>query len=445
MGGAYRAEQRFPWHGARRMASATVFALSDALAALFCVQAVTALAPDRVLAVAPGLLLAVIVQIGFKAVLGLYPGFGLQPETLLQRGARAWGGAAATAVVAGQILHPIGAVAVATLLAVFASVCLAQLLFSHLLRRVMERAGLWGLSVHVRGEPELVDALIDHLNAQRRYGFNVVPKHVAASTALWAGSGQVPAEVLRQLRCQYAEVILVDDQPKLPLSGLRPADHGGAIGLRLTSARSPALRHAAKRAIDLTIAVPATIIAAPVILLAAVAIRLVDPGSAFYAQARDGLGGRTIRVMKLRTMYRDSDRMLAELLKRDPAARAEWEAHFKLRNDPRVLPVVGPLLRASSLDELPQLFNILRGDMSVIGPRPFPEYHLAAMTPEFRRRRSTVVPGLSGLWQISDRSEADVGEQEALDGYYLDNRSFWLDLSILLRTFSAVFGGKGAY
>ena len=107
--------------------------------------------------------------------------------------------------------------------------------------------------------------------------------------------------------------------------------------------------------------------------------------------------------------------------------------------------MIGRLLRASSLDEVPQLVNIIRGDMSVVGPRPFPDYHLAAMPADFRLRRAGVVPGLTGLWQISGRADSDVALQQQLDSYYLDNRSFWFDLSIVLGTFKAVVRGRGAY
>jgi lipopolysaccharide/colanic/teichoic acid biosynthesis glycosyltransferase len=144
-------------------------------------------------------------------------------------------------------------------------------------------------------------------------------------------------------------------------------------------------------------------------------------------------------------MYRDADRRLEALLASDEAARAEWSTHFKLRNDPRVLPWPSSLIRSTSLDELPQIINVIAGDMRLVGPRPFPTYHLEAMSPAFRAARNSVKPGLTGFWQISERSEAELARAEELDGFYIENRSFWFDAEILLSTPQAVIRGGGAY
>lgn len=199
-----------------------------------------------------------------------------------------------------------------------------------------------------------------------------------------------------------------------------------------------------KRAIDLALLVPGALLALPVLIVAALAVMIVSPGNPFYGQTRVGLYGRRFRVWKLRTMRRDAESRLEEHLATNERARAEWQTHFKLTRDPRILPGVGPLLRRTSLDELPQLWNILRGQMSFVGPRPFPPYHLEAFDEGFRALRARVVPGLTGLWQISARADGDLAVQKALDGRYVRQWSPMLDFRITLRTPWSVLIGKGA-
>jgi lipopolysaccharide/colanic/teichoic acid biosynthesis glycosyltransferase len=174
-------------------------------------------------------------------------------------------------------------------------------------------------------------------------------------------------------------------------------------------------------------------------------IKAVSRGPVLYCQAREGEGGRPISVWKLRTMRADAEAVLSGHLLQSPEAREEWRRYFKLRNDPRVLRGIGRLLRRTSLDELPQLWNVLRGEMSLVGPRPFPQYHLDQFPPDFRRLRTKVTPGLTGLWQVSARGKGDLATQEALDTYYIRNWSPWLDLLILARTVRAVILSEGAY
>jgi lipopolysaccharide/colanic/teichoic acid biosynthesis glycosyltransferase len=182
----------------------------------------------------------------------------------------------------------------------------------------------------------------------------------------------------------------------------------------------------------------------PVFGLCALLIFLADRHSPIYSQERVGLRGQPIRVMKFRTMVVDAESRLQKYIETNPAAKLEWETKFKLTHDPRITGI-GALLRRTSLDEIPQLINVLLGQMSLVGPRPLPTYHLQAMALEYQDVRARVLPGLSGLWQVSGRSETDVQGMAELDDQYVRNWSVWLDIVILVRTVGAVIVGRGAY
>jgi undecaprenyl-phosphate galactose phosphotransferase len=180
----------------------------------------------------------------------------------------------------------------------------------------------------------------------------------------------------------------------------------------------------------------------PVLALVAWLIWKRDGAPIFFGHYRVGRDGELFRCLKFRSMYRDADRMLKELLETDPQARAEWERDQKLANDPRITPV-GHFLRKTSLDELPQLFNVLRGEMSLVGPRPITNGELARYGAA-RWHYLSVQPGMTGLWQVSGRNNTTYDERVALDRRYVEARSIRLDLSILFRTIKVVVARDGA-
>lgn len=239
-------------------------------------------------------------------------------------------------------------------------------------------------------------------------------------------------------------LLLVEDVHDFQSLWLRTRTLGGAIGIEIR--RDLWLRHnqLLKRVIDIFVAIPLALLVSPLIAVFALAIKLIDSGPAFYVQERIGRNGTRLRVIKLRTMYADAERRLEDHLSRDPQARAEWQRFFKLSRDPRVLPIIGHLMRRTSIDELPQLWNVIRGDMSLVGPRPFPAYHMSSFDDEFRAIRVSVQPGITGMWQVSSRSNGDLQVQRAQDLFYIRNWSIWLDIYILLQTVPAVLTARGA-
>jgi exopolysaccharide production protein ExoY len=199
----------------------------------------------------------------------------------------------------------------------------------------------------------------------------------------------------------------------------------------------------AKRFIDICIALSTLIVLAPLIALVAAVVRLSLGSPVFYAQTRIGFRGRPFLCYKFRTMQADSERLLFRHLQHDQAAAREWRETQKLRNDPRVTPL-GHLLRKSSIDELPQLFNVLRGEMSCVGPRPVPAEELERYAMSARKYKAAR-PGLTGLWQINGRNRLSYQERIALDRFYVWKWSLVLDLVILLRTIPAVMRVDDTY
>jgi lipopolysaccharide/colanic/teichoic acid biosynthesis glycosyltransferase len=198
-----------------------------------------------------------------------------------------------------------------------------------------------------------------------------------------------------------------------------------------------------KRLFDVVFSLSVLVFFAPLYLCIALAIAATSPGPIFFIQNRVGRGGRLFRCIKFRTMVVNADRMLEELLNSDPACRAEFESSFKLKTDPRITPI-GRWLRVTSLDEFPQFWNVLVGDMSVVGPRPLvqpelPKYGTAV--PQVLRVR----PGITGMWQVSGRNDIPYPLRVKIDVNYARNHTFAMDLGIILRTIGVVLFPRGAY
>ncbi|MFB3827811.1 MAG: sugar transferase [Bryobacteraceae bacterium] len=198
-----------------------------------------------------------------------------------------------------------------------------------------------------------------------------------------------------------------------------------------------------KRVLDVVCALVLGVAAIPLIVLIAGAILLTSGRPVFYGHMRVGRGRRPIRIWKFRTMVVNADQMLAGYLSRNPERAREWQTTHKLKNDPRVT-WVGRLLRRTSLDELPQIWHVLRGEMSMVGPRPIVEAEVPKYGPTFLLY-TNVKPGLTGLWQVSGRSDTSYRRRAELDSEYIREWTLGTDLRLLVRTVRAVVVGKGAY
>jgi Undecaprenyl-phosphate galactose phosphotransferase WbaP len=343
-------------------------------------------------------------------------------------------------------------------------------LFRTLMKRQLVQRDHWGIPVAIYGTRETACLMIRTLRNDPGLGFN--PYAVfddesdvgsllegvpiiggmedvtrAAPVAIVAVPNLTRHDTIRMLEgslAAYRSVILIPDLFEAPSLWVRPRDLQGVLGLEITHNLLDPIPRFIKRFSEYSLTVLLFPLWGGIVGLLALLIWAHDRSNPFYVQSRVGMKKSRFKAYKLRTMVPHADQVLEAALKTDPDLRREWDEKCKLRNDPRITPV-GRFIRATSLDELPQLVNVLRGEMSWIGPRPLPLYHHEQLPEQVRDLRERVLPGITGLWQVSGRSEVGTTGMEKWDPYYVRNWSIWLDIVILVRTFRAVFTARGAY
>ncbi len=250
--------------------------------------------------------------------------------------------------------------------------------------------------------------------------------------------------LLDQLTMSSKNVIIVPPLMGIPLSGteLMGLSHQDSIMLRLDNNLKKRTSRLIKRSFDVTVSSALIVALSPLLLFLFVKLKH-EGGTAVFAHPRIGRDGRQFRCLKFRSMVVNASDVLAELLASDEEARAEWQRDFKLRKDPRITPL-GHFLRKSNLDELPQLFNVLKGDMSLVGPRPIVHEEIDRYGDKYAYYKATR-PGMTGLWQTSGRNDLSYAERVNLDVRYVRNWSLWQDIVALLRTFPLFIKRNGAY
>jgi Undecaprenyl-phosphate galactose phosphotransferase WbaP len=248
--------------------------------------------------------------------------------------------------------------------------------------------------------------------------------------------------IRRHAQC-FPHLLVIPDLLGTANLGVQPRNLGGLLGLEITQHLAQRFPQLLKRCVDVVLAPIGLIIVSPLFLFLYIAVRLESAGPVFYSQDRIGREGNAFKVWKIRSMYCDGEQRLHRACRVNPALAAEWKQDQKLREDPRVTPI-GRRLRQLSLDELPQLWNVLRGDMSLVGPRPIVRAEVHRYEDRFASY-ALVRPGITGLWQVSGRNNTSYRERVAFDEYYVRNWSVWLDLYILARTIRTVLTCEGAY
>jgi Undecaprenyl-phosphate galactose phosphotransferase WbaP len=256
-------------------------------------------------------------------------------------------------------------------------------------------------------------------------------------------SSALQSNLVDKQAMHFQRIILISSGTKTSCMWVQPLDIGGILGLQVGQNLLSRVQVGFKRGFDLAMILVCSPILLPLFAVIAVLIRVDSNGSIFYHQMRIGRGGKPFRFWKFRSMYEGAEVMLDTYLEHNPEMRAEYEVTHKLKNDPRITHV-GKFLRKFSLDELPQLINVLNNEMSLVGPRPFMENEIGFYE-NCLSLYNNVLPGITGMWQISGRSNVSYTTRVSLDEYYVRNWSVWLDLYIFIRTIGVVLRGRGSY
>jgi len=241
------------------------------------------------------------------------------------------------------------------------------------------------------------------------------------------------------------KVIVLPKMTKIPIINgelISSIHHKGMAFYIKNNLLSP-LDQAIKRVFDVSVALIAFVSTSPFLIWLYSVVYVTTKGHPIFTHERIGFGGKKFKVYKFRTMYLDADDRLEELLETCDESKEEWERDFKLKDDPRITKI-GKFLRKTSLDELPQLLNVLKGEMSLVGPRPIIEQEVSKYG-EYFEYFIAVKPGITGLWQVSGRNDIEYEERVQLDVWYVRNWSIELDLQILFKTVLVVLGRKGSY
>ncbi len=314
---------------------------------------------------------------------------------------------------------------------------------AHVLQALRHEQGLGYMPVGIFDNESVPGTIISGVPVLGRLDERTDMAHVAV-IATAQTSRQRLIELLEGNLSGYRRIVIIPDLLDAPSLWVTTRDFVGLVGLEIAVNLLNPVARFAKRAVDILIAVGLAPLWIPLGLIIALLIWLDDRHSPLFLQERIGFKGRRFRTWKFRTMHPDAEEVLKREFSLHPELEEEWTGEFKLRNDPRITRI-GAALRKLSLDELPQLVNVLRGEMSLVGPRPLPEYHYEQLTAQIRSLRDRVRPGITGLWQVSGRSDSGTSGMERWDAYYVRNWSIWLDIVILVRTLRAVISGRGAY
>lgn len=415
------------------------------------------------------------IWVGLRALMGLYPGYGLDQVEELRRQTYAVLATLAIATIFALIFQVGDSLSRLLLVLGFMGLAVFAPVARHFMKWVAMKAGIWGKPVVVLGASKAGADLLRTLQREWQLGLRPVAvfdnrrvpeggmlagvpyggtledasgaaQKYGVDTAILAmprAYREHLAHVVDWVSMNFRNVIVVPDLSGVANSGVVARDLAGTFGMEIKHNLLNPWARGAKRAVDLLATVAGGVLISPLFLALALLVWLESRGTVFYRDQRMGRNGKLFSCIKFQTMVPDAEAALQRLLKDDAAVREEYFKYHKLRNDPRVTRI-GRFLRKTSLDELPQLWNVLRGEMSLVGPRPY----LPRESGDMGTRQEEILrvyPGITGLWQVNGRNHSSFTDRVQMDSYYVRNWSVWLDLVILARTLATVLLSRGAY
>lgn len=407
----------------------------------------------------------------WRAYQGLYPGYGRSPQTELRLHVVGTLQVVVAQLAAAFAVHRFAPSITGVLLQWGLTLVLA-LLVRYGVRALLIRLGQYGRAISVIGAGHTAALTITHLCANPAYGLNPVvayddnpalhgtalhgvpvagpidlalaqPLTEQALISIPGARAETQKRLVNSIYAAFPITWVVPDLFGVPNQALQPHNIGSVASLEIRNNLRSVRARVIKRTLDFILSLVGLLLIAPLLLIIAVLIGLDSPGPVLYRAPRLGRNRVPFSCYKFRSMYLNAEERLQDLLVEDPGLRTEYETYHKLKDDPRVTRI-GALLRKYSLDELPQILNVLRGEMSLVGPRPYlprEQGKMGAMTELIVQVR----PGMTGYWQVSGRNSSTFEERLAMDRFYITNWTPWLDLVILLQTVREVLMGKGAY
>lgn len=418
---------------------------------------------------------SVALWVGLRVLLGLYPGYGLDSVEKLRR--HTYSVFATLSIMALLVLGlQVGDLVSRLLLGTsFLGLLFLAPLARQALASALRRIGLWGKPVIILSYKDTGNKFVELLRVEWGLGYkpaglfdyNLVPAGEAFADApyqeTFADAEQFAREqgidtiifampytrreqlatLVGHARTSFAHVLIIPNLSGITNSAVVARNLGGTLAVEIKHNLLDPWALRAKRVVDLVSTLIGGLIVSPLLLFFALMVYLESGGPVFYRDLRMGRDGKLFACLKYRTMVPDAEGLLHEMLEGNPEAREEYARYHKLRDDPRVTRV-GRFLRRMSVDELPQLWNVLMGDMSLVGPRPY----LPRESQEIGMTQSEILrvpPGITGPWQVAGRNHTSFGERVDIDAYYIRDWSIWLDIVLLARTLKIVLRGRGAY